>query len=221
MEYLKPIKWLICVCVIIFSMSEMFRIGRTDKNWSLRLTYANWSVLIILSGINALCIISFSGDSYVLLIMLSIFAGCILAAAVMDWWEQMVYRFVWWAAGMVGMILLLLKFFCIDNKSGYVDFTNSIYQLCFYIVLQQIVFACFYGRADSHAFSVCAIMLTFMGQTFLAYICHMTVVFGGLALVQFVRGNVKLNGNLKEPVPLVPYIVAAFWVWVDFTVGRC
>ena len=205
---------------MVFSMCGMFGLGSTDKNWSLKLNFMNRAVLLVLCAINALCVMSCGGSSYVVPVLLSIFAGCVLAAAVMDWWEQMVYRFVWWAAGASGVLLLMLKIFCMGDKSGCPDLRDSVYQLCLYIILQQFVFARFYGRADCHAFCVCAIVLTSMGQSFSSYLYHMTIVFLGLALVQLARGNVKLNGKLKEPVPLVPYIAAAFWVWVDFTAYR-
>lgn len=224
LEFFKPVKWLICVCVIILSISGMFRIGKTDRNWSLRLSYINRAVLSAICAINALCIIPVGGDNYEVLILLSIFAGCILAAAVMDWWEQMVYRFVWWAAGAAGLLLLILKALYIERECGFANLSNLLnlfFPLCVFIVLQQFVFARFYGRADCHAFCVCAIMLTFMNQTFSSYLYHMAIVFVCLALVQIVRGNIKLNGRLKKPVPLVPYIAVAFWLWVDFTVGRC
>lgn len=219
--YFNPVKWFISVCIIGCSMLGMFRIGKLDPNWSLRLNYAGRIVLSVLCLLNAVCVIQAAGDEYVVLILLSVFAGCILAATVMDWWEQMVYRFVWWAAGAAGLVLLILRAINTYKEYGLAYSADLLCQLSIFIALQQFVFARFYGRADCHAFSVCAIIFAFINQTFSSYLYHMALVFICLFLVQFVRGNIELSGKLKKPVPLVPYITLAFWLWVDFTVGRC
>ena len=67
-----------------------------------------------------------------------------------------------------------------------------------------------YGRADCYAFCVCAMAETACGMGFAEYLFHMLIAFGILAMVQFARRNIDTKGNLKHPVPFIPYIAAAF-----------
>lgn len=44
----------------------------------------------------------------------------------------------------------------------------------------------------------------------------MLVSFGILGMVQLLRHNINAKGNLKKPVPFIPYIALAFlllWIW--------
>lgn len=204
----------------------LFLLGSRDEQWSLRLTGKDRRRLAFLGALNVICIAGMSTGMNTDVenlaeivfwksalwgkIWWSIFAGCLLAAAVMDWWERMVYRFVWLAAGAAAGLLLCGKI-C--------DGTVWLH-LIIYVVLQELFFARFYGRADCHAFCVCAAMLTVLGMSFRDYLIHMALVFGSLTLIQGMRGNITKNGQLRSPVPLVPYIVAAFWFLVDFTARK-
>jgi hypothetical protein len=139
-------------------------------------------------------------------LLLGVFAGCLLAAGIMDWWEQMVYRYVWWTGGVAAAGMFLV----------FHPSIKALLPLGVFAVLQYGIFGRFYGRADCHAFCVCALMMTALRFRFLDYVMHMAVVFAGLTVTQLFRGNVCGNGRLKKPVALVPYIAAGFWLWVDF-----
>lgn len=212
----QPWIWVICAIVLFGTVAGLFLLGSKDEKWSLRLTGGDRCRLALLCVLNIVCIegvdvenageiVSWESVLWKMLLW-SIFAGCLLAAAVMDWWEQMVYRFVWWVAGAVAGLLLFEKMW---GGTVWLPFA------C-YVVLQELFFARFYGRADCHAFCVCAAMLTAQGMGFREYLIHMALVFGGLTLLQMMRGNIAGNGQLRVPVPLVPYIVAAFWVTVKY-----
>lgn len=92
--------------------------------------------------------------------------------------------------------------------------------LILYIVIQHTVFGRLYGRADCHAFSICAVGMAVLGMSFEDFVIHMTFAYLGLTVAQFLSSNVAQGGRLKKPVPFVPYIVAAFWLWVDFNARK-
>lgn len=172
---------------------------------------------MILTGGGVLCsccILFLRNEFFWADVLMACFAAGLIVAAVMDLWEQMVYRFVWWAAGAAASAMWFMRPGAGAPPEG------SVGQLVLYILLQQTVFGHFYGRADCHAFSVCALGMAALGMEFKDYLAHMALTFGALAAVQLMLGNVARSGRLKRPVPLIPYIVAAFWLWVDFTVGK-
>ncbi len=143
-----------------------------------------------------------------------LFGGSLLVAGIMDLREQMVYRFVWLIAGLAAGLLIAVRI-C------EMDLTVDVFcELILYVVLQQLWFSRFYGRADCHAFCVCAAASTAMGGDIKDWLVHMLITFVGLSVVQLVRRNVERNGKLKKPVPLIPYITLAFLLWVDFKCGK-
>ena len=143
-----------------------------------------------------------------------LFVGGMLAACIMDWKEQKVYRFIWLLAGTGAGIFMVLHILQEQIKM------QSMAELLFYLVLQQLWFGRFYGRADCHAFCVSAMWMWGLGLGLYDYVMHMLFVFMGLTLVQLIRRNIGRNGQLKKPVALIPYIAAALWVWVDFADGK-
>ena len=225
-ENLQPWTWIVCAVVLFSTVGGLFFVGSRDEKWSLRLTRGGRCRLALLCILNVICIegAGVGAESVTGIvswesvlwkkILWNIFAGCLLAAVVMDWWEQMVYRFVWWAAGAVAGLLLLERI-CYDT-----DQLERMMLLVLFVLMQELFFARFYGRADCHAFCVCAAMLAVRGLGFRDYLMHMALVFGGLTLIQMIRGNIAGNGQLRIPVPLVPYIAAAFWFLIDFTARR-
>lgn len=137
-----------------------------------------------------------------------VFGGCMLAACVMDLKEQAVYRYIWPAAGLPVAFLLW------TNRADLLWDRSR--EFAVFAALQQLLFGRMYGRADCHAFCACAAVMLAWGQGFESYVIHMAIVFGLLTCVQLCRGNVTVRGRLKTPVPLLPYITAGFWLWVDF-----
>ena len=134
-------------------------------------------------------------------ILCSLLAGGLLAAACMDAVHSYVDNYVWWWclpwAGILGM-----------TAGG--EFSGIVAVLVF-VMLQQLLFSRMYGKADCHAFSVCALaecgnavgMVGFLLQMFLSVVL--------LTIVQLFRGNVTPRGRLREPQPFIPYIITAFF----------
>ena len=132
--------------------------------------------------------------------LFAILAGCLTAACIMDVESCMIYDYVWWL-GMIAGVLLL----CIGK-------CDRIMELLLFILLQELFFCRFYGRADCHAFAVCAITETAMGIGMKGYLIHMLVAFSMLALIQGMCHTINNKGNLKQPIPFLPYITGSFWI---------
>lgn len=128
---------------------------------------------------------------------------CLLSAWVMDCRTRLVYNFLWWISGTAALGLLVL------NRP--LPSLTQWMELLVFISLQLFLFSRLYGRADCYAFCVCAMAEKAVGLTFLDYLIHMMLAFLLLALVQGMRHNIDRGGNLKEPVPFLPYITLAFW----------
>lgn len=144
-----------------------------------------------------------------------VFISGLFAACVMDWMEQKVYRFLWLWAGLGAALMLLCR-----TYFGEIT-TETLAELCVFVILQQVWFSKFYGRADCHAYCVCAINMYARGLVFRDCVMHMFFAFLILGVVQIFRKNVGKKGNLKKPVAFVPYIAIAFLLWVDFKCGKC
>lgn len=188
----------------------LLRIGVLDAEWSLRLDVGGKGIVFVLCFVSALCIMRMGIESIWVVVLLGVLGGCLLTASIMDWWEQMVYRYVWWIGGAAGGMLLVKA----DISP------RTICSIIGFWLLQKLIFARLYGRADCYAFCVSALAMAALGGGFADYVIHMFWVFVGLTAVQMMRGNIARNGNLKKAVPLLPYITIAFWLWVAFGVGR-
>lgn len=198
-------RWLSIGAIIGATVAGLFWIGKKDTQWSLCLSLPGKCILAAACALNSLCILLPGNHCFLRNVLMGCFAGSLLTAAVMDLWEQMVYRFVWWIAGVIVIFTWIVAFY--EERAG----EGLLMQLILYIVLQQVVFAYFYGRADCHAFSVCAAGMAVQGMDFSDFVIHMAMTFIGLTVVQLALGNVTRKGRLRHPVPLVPYIATAFW----------
>jgi len=132
-------------------------------------------------------------------IELSVLAGCLIFACMTDYKACEVYQFVWWVGGACGILFMWGNI-------------GNIWELVWFCLLQEVFFCRFYGRADCHAFVVCALIQFGMGMGVREWLIHMLLAFGGLALIQLVRRNINGTGNLKEPVAFLPYITVSFWL---------
>lgn len=149
------------------------------------------------------------------MLMLGVFAGCMLLAVLTDSAVCVVYNFVWWIALCAGGCLWFtnmrwaegfqaeetVRSFCLDAGI----------QLLLYVLLQFLVFGRTYGRADSYAFCTCALVGTTLGMGLEEYLTHMILSYLFLIMVQALQRNISRRGNLKRPVPFLPYINVAFW----------
>ncbi|MCM1056586.1 MAG: hypothetical protein NC517_03130 [Firmicutes bacterium] len=145
-------------------------------------------------------------------VLWSVFAGCLLFACITDCRSREVYNVTWWVAGAAAGMLLL-------TERGWLA-AGGIPELGFFILLQLTLFTKMYGRADCYAFSVCAVAETAAGLSLTGYLLHMLLSFMLLAFVQALRHNIGRGGNLRQPVPFLPYITLAFWalLWYSVTV---
>ena len=84
------------------------------------------------------------------------------------------------------------------------------YVVCLFF--QYFVFQRMYGRADVMGFVLCAFFLASTDRGIGAYVGHMSLTFGILALVQALRRNIAAGGNLKHPIALFPYILCGFFL---------
>lgn len=140
-------------------------------------------------------------------------------ASWMDRKECLVYNYVWWWCLPWTGILLGLPVSEAYMEDGVCRITDrfSIQQaaaMALFVLLQQILFAQMYGRADCHAFSVCALAGCAWQGNLLWFLIHMLSALTLLAAVQFCRRNVTPDGKLRVPKPFIPYIVVTFWVQI-------
>ena len=165
------------------------------------------------------------GDRYLQLgaegILLSLLAGGLLAAACMDGENCYVYNYVWWWCLLwTGILLGVSCGGATVTGSWERTVLTGIRQaaaVAVFVLLQQFLFARMYGRADSHAFSVCALISCRWRGEMLWFLMHMLLAVTLLALVQLGKGNVTCRGKLRTPKPFIPYIVITFWgeiVWM-------
>lgn len=80
-------------------------------------------------------------------------------------------------------------------------------------VFIRVMFRGKYGEADGLAFFMCALHMAATGGTFLQYLVHMAAAYLLFGTVQILKGNVNRKGNLKTPMPLIPYIAAAMLIY--------
>ena len=152
-------------------------------------------------------------------ILLSLLAGGLLAAACMDAENCYVYNYVWWWCLLwVGILSVVPAggqhtdgglWWILDGTDG-ICIRQAAAVLVF-VILQQCLFARMYGKADSHAFSVCALSGCRWGGDMLWFLIHMLSAVTLLAVVQLCKGNVTRGGKLRTPKPFVPYIMITFW----------
>ena len=177
------------------------------KAWLLRgLAWINAVVILVIGGMDG----RLPEENRLVIqgaqeILCSLLAGGLLAAACMDAVHSYVYNYVWWWCLPWTGILLGLPVLEAYMEDGVCRITDrfSIQQaaaVVLFVLLQQILFARMYGRADCHAFSACA----------LAGCAALTL----LAAVQLCRRNVTPDGKLHVPKPFIPYIVVTFWVQI-------
>ena len=141
----------------------------------------------------------------------AVIALCLLFACITDCITCQVYNFTWWISGAAAALLLGTR----KNGISLV----CLGELGFFILLQLRLFSRLYGRADCYAFSVCAIAEAAAGLELAGFLVHMLGAFCLLALVQGMRRNIGKRGNLKRPVPFLPYITLAFWalLWYHYS----
>lgn len=206
---------IICIgTVILGTVSAGFflirHLDRTvDKSiWS----FKQWQRGLLFSAafLNTLWIERLAGIDRLQKLFAGILAGCLLFACVTDIKIREVYRFTWWAAGVAVSALLFCRSLSVNFDTD--KALSSVFFLFAYIVMQEFLFCRVYGRADCHAFVVCAAAQTVFGRDMEWYFLHMTLSFGMLIAVELIRGNINTQGRLKAPAAFLPYITFSFWI---------
>ena len=183
------------------------------------LSFGNAIIITVICGRGELLEPLAGGDRYLQLgaegILLSLLAGGLLAAACMDGENCYVYNYVWWWCLLwTGILLGVSCGGATVTGSWERTVLTGIRQaaaVAVFVLLQQFLFARMYGRADSHAFSVCALISCRWRGEMLWFLIHMLLAVTLLALVQLGKGNVTCRGKLRTPKPFIPYIVITFW----------
>ncbi len=124
---------------------------------------------------------------------------------------QQVHRYLWLLSGTAGFFLLVLR--C--GLAGPV-----LWELLLYGVIQYVLFARFYGKADCHCFCVTAIAFAAYGGGMVAFLTHMLLTICLLAFIQLFKRNVNRKGNLRKPVAMIPYIFTTFLPILGFLALR-
>lgn len=140
-------------------------------------------------------------------LLLSVILGCLLLACITDLAIYQVHNFVWWFSGIAAGLLLFVE---IRRDIGIADSVLS--ELLAFCIIQIVLFGQLYGRADCYAFCVCAGAEVGLGMGIVGFLEHMILAFLLLTVVQAFRKNISRKGNLKKPVPFLPYITTAFYL---------
>ena len=124
----------------------------------------------------------------------------LLVASVQDLQTCLVYDFLHIPAALSGICFILMD-----------PAWDKIISLFLFAAIQLGIFMRMYGAADGMVFLVCAVFESRFGNGLLTYLLHMGAAYVILAIVQGFRRNINKRGNLKKPVPFVPYIAATVW----------
>lgn len=112
------------------------------------------------------------------------------------------YDFLQWPASVAGALLCLTRPLPVGAGVGLVLFA----------LLQYFLFGRMYGQGDVMAFQICSLYLIGEGGGFRLLLLHMALAFAMLGAVQLFRHNIDRRGNLKVPVPFLPYIACSL-IW--------
>lgn len=136
---------------------------------------------------------------------------CLVFACWSDLKSCRVINLTWWISGAAAILLYPVSDYYPENR--------QVIELVFFLALQLFLFARWYGKADCYAFSVCALAGGSLGFGLLEFLLHMLLAFLLLAVVQGWKNNINRQGNLKHPVPFLPYITLAFWgmLWYHYS----
>ncbi len=143
-------------------------------------------------------------------ILFSVIGGSLLLACVTDLAICHVYNFTWIPALAAAAVLLWSGLSTAETAA----WAERLSPLLAFFLLQFVVFCRMYGRADCYAFCVCAAAEAARGMKMSGFLFHMLLAYMLLFMVQLVRGNMNRAGNLKKPVPFLPYITVSFWMTI-------
>ena len=140
------------------------------------------------------------------------FVVCLFTASICDIRTYMVPDLIWWIAAASILALILMRYGGREVLSDpdAMKAAGRLLEALFIICIQERVMSRYYGRADSHAFSCCALYLAIFGTCLEVHILHMTLSLLSLTVIQLFRHNISKHGRLKQPAPFIPYISISF-----------
>lgn len=136
------------------------------------------------------------------IICTGIFLGCLVFASISDIRTKEVSDMVWWVALADIIVYELLSQASLKPQ--------PLFESLLIIFIQEKIMSRFYGRADSHAFSCCALFWALSGKCLEIHIIHMTMSLALLTAVQLARHNIGPVWKLKIPIAFIPYISTSF-----------
>ena len=137
-----------------------------------------------------------------MIICTGVFLACLIYASISDIRTKEVSDIVWWIA--------LADIIVYEMLSSASLKALPLFESLLIIFIQQKIMSRYYGRADSHAFSCCALFWAVSGKCLEMHILHMTLSLVLLTAVQFARHNIGPAWKLKNPIAFIPYISASF-----------
>jgi hypothetical protein len=191
------------ILISLFVYVILWFVKRFDPAY--HLPYAKWKKYAILgSAFLTAVLIAFCLPEWNLwqrggAVILPVYLIC---ATVMDIQTKEVYDFLPYLGVVPGLLCLI---YASTDMASWIA-------LIVYCLLQLLIFSRMYGMADAKAFCVCAVYISVGGGGFLVYLYHMSAAFLLLGVIQLIRHNINRRGNLKTPVPFLPYIASTIWV---------
>ncbi len=203
----------VSMCLIFLTWGLLHEMLRRDPElhvsynrrvWMETIVMAVWegSWIIRLTGMDRGI---FSADACLRAGAYILFGGLLTALCIMDEQTMQIYDIFIWAGMISGGAMLFLK------EGG---FGSALPGLILYAGLQYGIFTRLYGRGDGHAFLLCALWIALGGGGIYECLLHMGASFGLLTVAQAGRRNIGRNGNLREPVPFLPYICSTVWFFL-------
>lgn len=187
----------------------VFLIGRWDEPLPLKAGSKVWIVAGAVSEFAGIMMSTRGRPGHEKLLW-AVFGGGLLLACVTDSLLCQVYNFTWWISLTAALALLWCRRGVFMESGGICS--DIMGGLLLFVGLQLLLRGRIYGCADSYAFCVCALAGTALGISAAGYLTHMLLAYLILFVVQLFRRNLNRKGNLREPVPFLPYITAAFWI---------
>lgn len=136
------------------------------------------------------------------IICTAVFLTCLITASISDIRTKEVSDIVWWIALADIIVYELLSQASLKAQ--------PLFESLLIIFIQEKIMSRFYGRADSHAFSCCALFWAVSGKCLEMHVLHMTVSLVLLTAVQLARHNIGPAWKLKIPIAFIPYISTSF-----------
>ncbi len=121
--------------------------------------------------------------------------ACVYICAMTDLKTGFVYDVV----VLIGALALGWNFLLGTDAACYKEF------ICFSF-LQYLLFRKMYGEGDVMIFIVVGGILCILGKGIFEDLLLMLLTIFLVGIHQGIKGNIKQNGNLERPVPMVPYI---------------